>query len=397
MRKGHVLAVALSVFLVATVILVYFSRTGADTAAGSTSDTGETSTPPADTADDSETTAAQPKTPARDDRAASNVDLTALGPDDTPPQFVLFSLDGAGSPSIWEQFLAGADESDARFTAFLTGAYLLDNDHAAQYTGPGRDAGVSAVGFGGSPDDIAHEIADLNAAYVAGHEIATHYVGHFCTEDDAGETTWTTEDWASELGQFMRLVDEWSTINEYSDVDQLLFTSDDVVGSRTPCLERDLTAAAPVWRDRGIIYDSSQNLYTGLGWPALQDGVWEFQIPYVAAPEFGRKVIALNYNMEAAYQANDGAASGLPAAISQTYRSWFDAVYDGNRAPLVIETHANHIADDAFIEAALGLMAEVCGLDDVVCATHQDVVAWLEVQDPDVLAAWQARPVVGAE
>jgi hypothetical protein len=39
-------------------------------------------------------------------------------------------------------------------------------------------------------------------------------------------------------------------------------------------------------------------------------------------------------------------------------------------------------------------MADVCVRDQVICATYSDVVAWMQAQDPDVLAELQSRAPV---
>ena len=36
-------------------------------------------------------------------------------------------------------------------------------------------------------------------------------------------------------------------------------------------------------------------------------------------------------------------------------------------------------------------MRETCGKPDTYCATYQDVIAWMELQDPAVLADLQAK------
>ena len=44
----------------------------------------------------------------------------------------------------------------------------------------------------------------------------------------------------------------------------------------------------------------------------------------------------------------------------------------------------------------MDFMKEKCGQPDTYCATYQDVIAWMELQDPAVLAELQAQaPVAG--
>lgn len=403
MRKGPAVALAVVAFLIATSVLVYLGRgampAGHDAAAATSTAAGPV--PDEDGAPGSSTdtmeAASVPAAAVR--RAASNVPVTRLKEGEKPPQFVLFSLDGAGSHDIWQQFLATATASSARFTAFLTGTYLIDDAHAGVYTGPGHEPGISSAGFGGSKDDIATEVADLNAAWAAGHEIGTHYNGHFCAGNAPSGDDWTAADWDSELGQFFTFVDTFRAINGYDDVPPLAFTSKDVRGGRIPCLEGDLAAVTPVWKKHKMTYDSSKNRFAGIAWPEAIDGIWEFQVPYAYSPAFGRNVIGMNYNMWATFNgAKDDPSSTarLRTLVRQTYDYQFDAVFNGNRAPLVIETHASDWNGDSFVPPALDFMADVCMRADVICATYSDVIAWMQAQDPKVLQELQSRAPVAA-
>jgi hypothetical protein len=397
MRKGPATALAVVVFLIATSVLVYLGRGGApDDRAAAGAATTEAVPDPGD-GEQSDATGETAPTDALPKRAASNVPMTRLAVGEKPPQFVLFSLDGAGSHDIWQQFLTVAAASSARFTAFLTGTYLIDDEHASAYTGPGHEPGASSAGFGGTKDDIAQEVADLNAAWAAGHEIGTHYNGHFCAGNPPSGDDWTTADWDAELGQFRTFVDTFRTINGYDDIPPLAFTSKDIRGGRIPCLEGDLAAVTPVWKKYGMTYDSSKNRFAGIAWPEALDGIWEFQVPYAYSPVFGRNVIGMNYNMWATFngaQDDPSSTAQLRSWVRQTYDHQFDAVFGGNRAPLVIETHASEWNGDAFVPPALEFMADVCVRDEVICATYSDVVAWMQAQDPGVLQEWQSRPPV---
>jgi len=396
--KGPAVALAVVVFLVVTSVLVYLGRgsapAGDDAAAARSTAAGAVSTPADGNGQRSE---ASPTTGAEPPRAASNVPLTKLRKGEKPPQFVLFSLDGAGSHGIWQQFLTTAAASSARFTAFLTGTYLIADEHADAYTGPGHERGASSAGFGGARSDIATEVGDLSAAWAAGHEIGTHYNGHFCAGSPPSGDDWTTADWDSELRQFRTFVDTFRAISGYDDIPPLPFTSANIRGGRIPCLEGDLAAVTPVWKKYGMTYDTSKNRFTGIAWPEALDGIWEFQVPYAYSPAFGRNVIGMNYNMWATFNgAKDDPSSveQLRAWVRQTYDYQFDAVFNGNRAPLVIETHASDWNGDAFVPPALDFMADVCVRDDVICATFSDVVAWMQAQDPDVLRELQSRAPV---
>ncbi|MEO7126532.1 MAG: polysaccharide deacetylase [Nakamurella sp.] len=397
MHKGPAAALAVVAFLIATVTLVYLGRGPVPAAAESGAGSALSAATSTAGGAVSGTGAAQKSAVPVMSRAASNVTMTKLKSGEKPPQFIIFSLDGAGSHDIWKEFLAAAATSRARFTAFLTGTYLLDDAHASAYTGPGHKPGVSAVGFGGDKSDLATEVADLNAAWAAGHEIGTHYNGHFCSGNAPSGNDWSVADWDSELGQFMKFVDTFRSINGYTDVPALAFSSADIRGGRIPCLEGDLAAVTPVWKKYGMTYDSSKNRFTGIGWPEAIDGIWEFQMPYAYSPAFDRKVIGMNYNMWTAFNgAKDDPSSApqLRAQVKRTYDYQFAQVYAGNRAPLVIETHASTWNGNSFVPPALDFMKEVCVKANVICATYSDVVTWMQAQDPKVLQALQSQPVV---
>lgn len=62
----------------------------------------------------------------------------------------------------------------------------------------------------------------------------------------------------------------------------------------------------------------------------------------------------------------------------------------GNRAPLVIGSHFNRWSGGGFFDAVERFMAEVCLRPVAVCATHSDVIAWVDLQDPEVLDGWRS-------
>src|SRR5437773_10329973 len=77
-----------------------------------------------------------------------------LAPGEKPPQFLLFSFDGVGSHEHWQRVMATAKAVNAHVTGFLSGVYLLPRERANDYTGPGHKPGASAIGFGGSDDEV---------------------------------------------------------------------------------------------------------------------------------------------------------------------------------------------------------------------------------------------------
>ncbi len=341
--------------------------------------------------------------PAPSERPATNVPMTKLEPGDQPPQFIIFSFDGAGSHQRWNEFMAAADESNSRFTGFLSGIYLLGDAarYAGAYTGPGHKTGAAAIGYGGPESDIVTEVNDLNLAYAKGHEIGTHYNGHFCDDAPPGGNQWTTADWNSELDQFFTFVKDWKELNGYTDAPDLKVPPEEIKGGRTPCLTGSLKTLTPAWKAHGMTYDSSMPApRNGIFWPAKIDGIWEFYMPQVYSPGFDSMTTAMDYNFWAKFNGareEPDTAPELRSIVKGTYEFMFDQAYNGNRAPILIANHFNKWNGDSFNPPALEFMKEKCGQPDVYCATYQDVITWMELQDPAVLQQLQGQAPVAAK
>ncbi|WP_420750601.1 polysaccharide deacetylase [Rhodococcus sp. O3] len=345
-------------------------------------------------------TTTAPPAPAKV-RAVSNVPMRRLAPGERPPQFVLFSFDGVGLTPNWDMFLDTAKQVDARFSALMTGLYFLTDDNAGHYQGPGHRPGQAAIAFGGDEADVLEQVRYLNDTWLDGHEMGTHYVGHFCKGSGYHGSQWTTADWVHELGQFHSLMANWRANNDINTGPDLLFGPEEVRGGRTQCLEGRLDQLIPAWHQFGMTWDSSMPAdRPGIFWPEKIDGVWEFPIPYVYSPPLGKRQTALDYNFWFTLNgAKEQPHTAKQAAeiTAGTYRFMFDEAYHGNRAPLVIANHFNDWNGNAFNPATADFMSDVCGLPDTYCATYSDVVTWMELQDPLLLAEWQAQAPVAAD
>ncbi|WP_226435864.1 polysaccharide deacetylase [Rhodococcus yananensis] len=341
-----------------------------------------------------------PPTPAPA-RKESNVEMVRLEPGEKPPQFVLFSFDGVGLSPNWDLFLDTAARVDARFSALMTGLYFLTDENRHHYQGPGRAPGEAAIGFGGTEDGLRTQIEYLNRTWLDGHEMGTHYVGHFCAGSGYHGDRWTVDDWDLELAEFYSLMRDWKANNGIQDAPDLLFGPDEVRGGRTQCLEGRLDQLIPAWHRHGMTWDSSMPAdEPGLYWPRTVDGIWEFAIPFVYSPALGRRQTALDYNFWVTFNGARDEPHSAPHArrvVKETYDYMYQRAYHGNRAPLVIANHFNDWNGNSFNPATADFMAEVCDDPDTVCATHSDVVEWLELQDPDVIAQLQALPAVAVD
>lgn len=326
-----------------------------------------------------------------------NVEIAPLQPGEEPPQFILFSFDGSGSHVKWQRFLAAAEQVGAQFTGFLSGVYLLTTDNATAYTGPGHDPGDSSIGFGGTPEDLRLLIEDMNTAYSRGHEIGTHFNGHFCVGNGPSGNDWSTAQWSDEIEQFLEFFADHRAINGLADLPELTVPTEAIQGGRTPCLEGDPAVLFPAMAEHGMSYDSSRPV-TGLIWPQQLHGLWEFGMPVVPVEFTGSKMIAMDYNFWFQFNgARDepARAEEFTAAVLSTYHDMYENAFTGNRAPLVIGNHFNNWSGNAFNPAIERFMLEVCDRPETVCTTYQNVIAWMDAQKPAVLAELMARPPSG--
>lgn len=337
------------------------------------------------------------------DTARSNPDvpMRAFAADERPPQFVLFSFDGGEQNERWKSFLAAAEDSDAHFTVFQSGVNLLTDANRMKYTAPGNKPGHVTTALGGDEAEVAERIGHINDAYARGHEIGTHANGHLCATEEHGGDKWTTAEWKTELTNFQRLFSDPRGVNGFgSDFPEMEVPIDAIQGTRLPCLEGKWSQVMPAWKEFGIRYDTSQNTGHGIGWPYQRDGIWEFEMPVVYAPTLAEldsgqtKVMAMDYNIWLAGNAHhkpEDDTEWLGALQLDTYRYMFESAYHGNRAPLVFGNHFSDWAGNAFNPAQEKAMREMCTREDTYCITYQQMVDWIEMQDPAVLEKWRAQ------
>ena len=316
-----------------------------------------------------------------------------------PPQFVLFSFDGAADPSLMERWRRTAESSGARLTFFLSAVYLLAKEHRAAYQGPGHPAGASAIGFsptpGGQDDNtyIAEVVRSLQGAARAGHEIGDHYGGHWC--GTGGVSTWTRSDWASELNQVEALVLKVDSNNSLSPPVGPPYDPIRVAGSRTPCLEGQMDELYPVLKARGYRYDAS-NTKGLFDWPSKRRGLWAFGFAGITIAGLERPTIPVDYSVSTGFggDAVRGSLSSeqqsqIHIAVRDAYVRTFEQLYYGARTPLEISNHFNTSDGDAYNKAVEDTMRTVCGRPEVVCTTYSAVADWLDAH-ADALPALAA-------
>ncbi|AXK33633.1 hypothetical protein DVA86_14185 [Streptomyces armeniacus] len=320
-----------------------------------------------------------------------------LKPGEKPPQFVVFSWDGAGEDgnALFSRFRKVAKENDASMTYFLSGIYLLPEKERERYEAPGRGPGASDIGYL-RDENIKATLQQLRGAWLEGSEIGTHFNGHFCGPE--GVDSWSTEDWKSEISQAKWFVKNWKTTTGWKTSAALPFDYEkELIGGRTPCLEgrKNLLPAA---KEMGFRYDSSGN--GTQVWPGKEEGMWDLPLQQVPMPGRAFETLAMDYN----FLVNQSQTVNGPPAMHDTYEEQmydglmqgFERAYDGNRAPMIIGNHFEQWNDGIYMDAIEDVVEDVCGKKDVRCVSFRQLVDWLDVQDPKTLAKLRTLPV-GAE
>lgn len=318
----------------------------------------------------------------------------------TPPQFVIVSFDGGGWHEKWEFWRGVQEEVPYKFTAFLSGTYMLSDQTKDQYTGPGHDPGASSISWA-TAEDVPILIDDLNEALRRGDEIGTHFNGHFCSGNEPAANDWDTDDWNSELDQFFSFVENVGPNNGIevdSDLDGSL-----IKGARTPCLEGDPALYYPAYQAHGLVYDSSP-AETGISWPLKNPdyGIWNIAMATFPMAGGGRPLITMDYNFYVR-QRNASSAGVTPEQsaadreqVVQTYRDMYNASLASTRAPLILGNHFNEWNNNAYSDAIAEFVRETCGKPETYCVPFRDLVAWMEAQDPATMERLQGLPAVAS-
>ncbi|WP_030347168.1 hypothetical protein [Streptomyces sp. NRRL S-1022] len=317
-----------------------------------------------------------------------------LEPGQTPPQFVIFSWDGAGEVGngLFPRFLDLAKEHGASMTFFLSGLYLLPESKKRLYEPPNNPRGASDIGYL-ADDHIKATLTNVRRAWLEGHEIGTHFNGHFC----AGTGTvgnWTPQQWASEIRQAKAFVKEWRTNTGWTDLPSLPFDYDkELVGGRTPCLlgQNNLL---PTARELGWRYDASSPGGRQT-WPEKKQGIWDLPLQQIPFPGRSFEVLSMDYNMLANQSVNSTKAPaynypGWRKQSAQAYIQGFQRAYETNRAPFFVGNHFEQwnggIYMDSVEEAFKHIAREKEKGADVRLVSFRQFVDWMDVQKPEVLA-----------
>ncbi|MFF4607279.1 hypothetical protein ACFY12_31655 [Streptomyces sp. NPDC001339] len=312
-----------------------------------------------------------------------------LKPGEKPPQFVVFSWDGAlqGDDRLFSHFREVARKNNAKMTFFLTGTYLLPKSKASMYRPPQHKPGEMAISYATDPH-IRETLEQLRGAWLEGNEIGTHFNGHFCGAKGGGD--WSTAEWKSEITQSYAFVQHWKTNTGFKDLPPLPFDyKKELAGGRAPCLEGqpNLLKAA---KSFGWRYDASSPGDFQI-WPSKIHGIWNFPLQLVPYPRSEKQVLSMDFNF--LYNQSGDNTRGDPAKYEQWrkltrdgYLNGFERVYHGSRAPLFIGNHFEDWNGGIYMKAVEDVTKSVCTRDGVRCVTFKQLADWLDVQDPKVLA-----------
>lgn len=317
-----------------------------------------------------------------------------LEPGQTPPQFVVFSWDGAGEVGngLFPRFLDLAKEHGASMTFFLSGLYLLPESKKRLYDPPNNPRGASDIGYL-TDEHVKETLKNVRRAWLEGHEIGTHFNGHFCGETYGSVKNWTPRQWRSEIDQAKSFVKEWRTNTGWTDLPSLPFDYDkELVGGRTPCLLGQ-DNLLPTARELGWRYDASSPGGRQV-WPVKRQGIWDLPLQQIPFPGRGFEVLSMDYNMLANQSISTTKAPahnypGWRQQSAQAYIQGFKRAYETNRAPLFIGNHFEQwnggIYMDAVEEAFKHIAREKEKGADVRLVSFRQFVDWLDVQKPEVL------------
>jgi hypothetical protein len=315
--------------------------------------------------------------------------LPDLVPGQAPPQFVVFSWDGAAEDSnkLFSRFRAVAKANDASMTYFLSGIYTLPQSRRMLYQPPGHKRGASDIPLL-KDSQIAVTMQEVRQAWLEGSEIGTHFNGHFC--GPRGGASFTVQDWASELGQAKGFIAGWRANNGLMSTPPLPFdVSKEIVGGRAPCLEGQANLI-PAEKAAGFRYDASSP--GGLQvWPSKLDGIWNYPLQSLPVPGSRYEILSMDYNfMFNQSRVTQGDPARFPLWQTQTRDALvggFNRAYTGNRAPMFVGNHFERWNGGIYMNAIEDTVKTVCGKPEVHCVSFRQLTDWMDRQKPARLAA----------
>lgn len=357
----------------------------------------------------------------------------AVTPVQRPLQFVMLAFDGSEIKERWDETRAFAKANDIKFTYFISGVMFVGRNREGSptkddapygYWGPSHNPGYSDIGFSafqpGNKNDnqpyIVDRIQEMNSAKAEGHELGSHLNGHF------DGTNWTEQDWDQEIGDFNRLVftpkytgsrENFASApfdrSKYINQSKMNYKVTDILGFRAPLLSQNKNLY-PVLEKYHYVYDTSKVAQPNY-WPEKivytpgMPGIWNFALAELnlANRQTWQQLhtLTMDYNFWVSQQTPEHRSNPIDESdpkkqaflqqqMLDTYRAYFKANYDGNRAPINIGHHFALWNHGIYWSAMQSFAKEVCNLKDVRCITYSQFVKFMEALTPKELAAYRA-------
>lgn len=294
---------------------------------------------------------------------------------DKDPQIILISFDGAHNNALWDKSREMAKRVDAKFTYFLSCAFLITKDDARSfYRSPKNSLGLSNVGFAQSQPEIRTRLAHIWQARAEGHEMANHGCGHFDGK------AWSIAEWNAEFDQFRDILSTAWMRNDFEDEepeDWQNFAVNEVKGFRAPYLSHSKNLFSSL-EANNFTYDAS-TVSNGPAMPKLEN-VTKFALPLIPEGPSSKKIIAMDYNLYVRHSKakdNPELSQVFEERTYQAFKTAFDKEYNGGRIPLQMGFHFVEMNGGAYWRALERFAQYTCSLPDVDCITYQEALTRL--------------------
>lgn len=333
---------------------------------------------------------------------------------DRPPQYVIMAFDNCTENWRWqelERFVREMEQArkPVHFTFFVSGANLIATRDRNEYQGPGRPRGTSNIGFGGSTEEVRLRSQFMKTLHDLGNELASHAVGHFQGGEHEGASSghWNISQWTQEFKDWNHFVG--TSLARYVGSTFADEVTSRAIGFRGPYLDYN-AAMFSALKAAGFKYDTStvfntrdehtgQDFVKGPHWPVKgPEGIWRFPLSRFNVAELGKSTLSMDYNFFVSQNAtpenprDDPTTEKLPVYQRQmlkTYRSYFNASYAGNRAPIHIGHHFQPLQHDIYNQTLKEFAAQVCGVPEVKCVSYRELVEKLEGTSQSMRDAWE--------
>lgn len=275
---------------------------------------------------------------------------------------VNIAFDGSESLTVWRDTLDFAAENNVKFTFFIVGVHLLQDDLAELYDPPGRSPGRSDVGFGGTKAEVQERLSLIRRAYREGHEIGGHANGHW------DGSAFTYEEWMSELDQFRTFVSQAYELNEITNPNkkewQELTAS--IRGFRAPLLAYN-DAMYDALSDSGYLYDTSKVKTLRATENYAHRGLTIY--PLTSLMTDRGRTITMDYNF---FVLDEGRLEGGGQNMLNAYRKHVAKAVSMGGAPIQIGHHFSRWNKGQYWWALKEFIKEFCNEDEVQCITFQE-------------------------